>query len=341
MKASKRIFVWIIISLVLQCSVYVFLDKVYYAPEGNIKYTDVTPQVPQKKITPKVVLNSYAKNISLSDDLCYTAYISNGQVTVVDTNTGKATGNLTYASGVKCLAYTWIPHSDVVIIAEELNGKQIKFYSYDAEPEKQEKVEIGSAKDSVPAGRNVTVDMRISDQTGVLYVKVGYSETLDKIYRIDRNETINRIVATNVGIMAEDYDDDQLAYEDLVHDTIRTDYTPKPRIAISGVYKPGLIGSDENDNFYVGNGVEQSSKVYYGKLTDNTSSWKNISLGTMVKNNSIVITQNGNVYIVDRENSKVTDAKSNKSYSYEGNFWQINDGYIVYTDGGKLMIKKM
>jgi hypothetical protein len=321
--------------------VYVFLDKIYYAPEGNIKSTDITPQVPQREITPNVVLNSYNKNIllSLSDDLSYTAYISDGHVNVLNTNTGKATGNLTYSSGVQCLAYTWIPNSDVVIIAEKINGKQIKFYSYDAE--KQTKVEIGNGKDSVPAGKNVTVDMKISDETGLLYVKVGYSETLDRIYRIDRNETLTRVVATNVGTIALDYDDDQLAYEDLVYDTIRTDYTPKPRIAISGVYKPGLIGSDENDNFYVGNGIEQSSKVYYGKLTENTSSWKNISLGTMIKNNSIVVTQNGNLYIVDRENSKVTDVKSNKSYSYEGDFWQIDDGYIVYTDGGKLMIKKM
>ena len=41
MKASKRILIWIIISLFLQSSLYLFLDKVYFAEQHNIKITNI------------------------------------------------------------------------------------------------------------------------------------------------------------------------------------------------------------------------------------------------------------------------------------------------------------
>lgn len=343
MKASKRIFVWIIISLVLQCSLYMFLDKIYYAEEGNIKiYKDTTTDDQQNKVTPNVVLNNNAKNISLSDDLSYTAYLSNGHVIVVDTNTGKARGNLNYSSGVQCLSYKWVPSTDRIMIAEKISPTQIRFYSYDAENQVKSEVDdtLNKRINSVPAGQ--TVNMQISDLTGLLYIKVGYSSIRDNIYRIDRNEILTRsVTGRNIGAVALASDDDQLAYEDLASGTIRTNYSPKAYIAIPGVSRPSIIGTDSNDNFYIGNGREQSSVVYCGKLTENTSAWKKIQLGSMVNNDSIVVKENGNVYIVDREKSTVTDVKSNKSYNYQGNFCEINDEYIVYTNGGKLMIKQM
>ncbi len=337
-------FTWLIISLVLQCSVYLFLDKIYYAEEGTIKKgKEITIEDEQKKITPNVVFNNNDKNISLSDDLSYTAYLNNGHVTVVDTNSGKITGNLKYSNGIQCLAYKWVPSTDVVMIAEKLNGAhQIRVYSYDAE--KQVKSEVYDSEhnkvDSVPAG--VSVNMQISDLTGLLYIKVGYSETSDNIYRIDRNEDLTRVLkAINIGAIALASDDDQLAYEDLASGGIKTNYSPKPRISIPGVLRASIVGTDGNDNFYIGNGREQSNEIHYGKLTENTSSWNVLPLGKMVDNRSIVVKQNGTVYIVDTQNSSVTNVKNNKSYGYQGNFCEINNDYIIYTNGSKLMIKQM
>lgn len=342
MKASKRILSWIIISLLLQFSVYIYLDKVYYADENNIQYSEANSADTEQNINPNVTFTSDAENIALSDDLSYTAYMSNGHVVVVDTNTGKAKENLNYNSGVKCLAYKWVPTTDRLIIAEELNGSEIRFFSYDASTQVKSEIddELNKKKNSIPAAS--TIQMRISDLTGLLYIKAGYSATRDSIYRIDRNETLTRTttVMRNIGNFALASDDDQLAYEDLATGTIRTNYLSK-KISIPGTLKPGIIGTDANDNFYIGNGIQASSKVYYGKLTNSTSSWKSVSLGKNVNNSNIVITQDGNIYIFDKESSTVVNAKSNKSYSYEGNFCEINGSYIVYDNNNKLMLKKM
>ncbi|MDD3225011.1 MAG: hypothetical protein PHX70_10000 [Clostridium sp.] len=342
MKASKRILVWIIVSLIFQFSVYLFLENVYYAKEGDIKIKDISTSNKQKKIAPNVVFDNNTKDISLSDDLSYTAYLGNGYICVVDTNTGKPR-KIKYSNEIQCLSYKWVPSTDVIIIAEKLNAREIRFYSYDAV--KQTKVEIDEKLkiNSVPAGK--TVDMQIADLTGLLYIKVGYTKNQYNIYRMDKNETLTRVRLhngiRNIGKIALASDDDQLAYEDLVYGRIRTNYSPKPYIIIQGVYRPSIIGTDKSDNFYIGNGIKQSNKIYYGNLTNNTSHWNVISLGKMINNTSIVIKQSGGVYIVDRQNSIVTDVKTNKIYRYQGSYCEINSGYIVYTSNKKLKIKQM
>ncbi len=338
MKASKRIMIWIIISLVLQCSVYLFLDKYYYAKEGNIKGTDITAEETNQKVVPNVLVNSFATNITLSDDLEYTASMENGLVNVVDTNTGKARANLKYTSGVQCLTYMWVPGTDIMDIVEKINSNTIKFFSYDADNEVKTEITdtLNKKEISVRAGKSAELKMSVS--TGVLYIKVSHTNTSSSMFRIDRNEelfTVNTLTS-NIGNFAVASNDDQLAYEEPSFGKIRTNYSAKRTIA-----RPSIIGTDDSDNFYFGNGSTQSNEIYYGKLADNTNSWKSLALGPMVDNTNIVVLQNGSVYTVDRQNSVVKDVKGNKTYNYQGTFLQIDNGNIIYSNGGKLTFKAL
>jgi hypothetical protein len=237
----------------------------------------------------------------------------------------------------------WVPNTDIMDIVEKINGNTIKFYSYDAD--NQVKTEIKDIQNnkviSVIAGK--TAEMKMSVLTGILYIKVSYTNTSSKIYRIDRNEQLVRVSTpvSNIGEFAVASDDDQLAYEESDYGKIRTNYSLKNNITIPGVQRLSIIGSDDSDNFYIGNGSTQSSKIYYGKLANNTGSWKNVALGSMVDNTNIVVLQNGSIYTVNRQNSVVTDVKNNKSYSYQGIFLQINNGNIIYNNAGKLMFKPL
>ncbi|MDD3224671.1 MAG: hypothetical protein PHX70_08205 [Clostridium sp.] len=343
MKAFNRIICWIVVSLALQCLVYLFLDKYYFAAEGNIKYTDVTQTESESTVNPHVNFSGSESDISLSDDLMYTAFFKNGVVSVVDTNTGTAKKNLSFSSGVQCLSYKWVPNSDILIIAEKLNGSQIKFYSYDAD--KQLKTEIYNYEDkrtdSVPAGKSV--DMQISQLTGLLYVKVSYLNNSSSIYRIDRNETLTRIstYVRNIGSIAVASNDDQFAYEDKVSGRIRTNYSQHRIIVVPGTGVSSIIGTDGNDKFYIGNGQESVNTIYYGKLSQSTSAWQKISLGRQVDKNNIIIGQDSSVYVVDKNQGTVTDVKNNKNYNYQGSFIQISDGYIVYKSGNKIVLKRI
>ena len=61
----------------------------------------------------------------------------------------------------------------------------------------------------------------------------------------------------------------------------------------------------------------------------------------MIDNKNIIVTSSGSIYIVDRTKSVVTDVKNNKKYTYQGIFLQINNGNIIYNNGGKLQFKPL
>ncbi|MFT8316267.1 MAG: hypothetical protein ABF633_18740 [Clostridium sp.] len=347
MRASKRIFTWIIISLVLQCSVYLFLNNFYFSPEGNIKFTKIDSVNKKNKIKPNVTFTNTDKDISLSDDFTYTAYMSDGLVKVVDTTTGKQL-QINFTKGIQCLAYKWVPGTNRMIIAEKLsgsNGKIIKFFSYDADKaengDKDAKAEIynyeSKTENAVTAGQSV--DLQISELTGVLYAKITYSSVLARVYRIDRNETLTRVTVGNIGHIAVASNDDQLVYEDLTYDRMRSNYTPKKTISLDGVSRSSLLGSDNNDNFYIGVGKSQINKIYYGKLTENTSSWKELPTGGLVNTNDIVISSDNNVYVINKNQGTITDIKNNKKNTFEGSFIELNNNSIISKIDNKLTIK--
>ena len=351
MRTSKRIFTWIIISLILQCSVYLYLDKFYFSPEGKIKYTKMDSAVKKNKIKPNVIFASSDKSISLSDDFTYTAYLSNGLVKVVDTSTGKEM-KINFTNGVQCLAYKWVPGTNRMIIAEKLNGKSgkiIKFFSYDADKaskgDKEAKTEIynyeSKKENSMDAGQDV--DLQISELTGVLYAKITYSKTLATVYRIDRNETLTTVktVTRNIGNIAVAANSDQLVYEDLTNDRIRSNYTPKKTVNLNGVSKVSLIGSDDNDNFYIGNGKSQINKIYYGNLTEDTSSWKELTMSSLINTNDIIVASDGNVYVLNKEQGTIINIKNNKKDTFEGSFIEVNNGSIISKIDNKLTIKSL
>jgi hypothetical protein len=346
MKASKRITTWIIISLVLQCGIYLYMDKFYYASEGDFNFTEGNSVDIVKDIKPSITFPSNATDISLSYDCSYTAYMEDGIIKVYDTSTGKAK-KLNFGAGVTCLSYKWLPDSNSMMIAERVNSggkKVIKFYSYDADSEdKKDTDNYLSGGHKVNAMPSVSskdkVEFEISSSTGVLYGKITYGIGEVNLYRIDRNEDLTRVntVSRNIGNIAVASDDDQLAYEDLNSEKIRTNYKSKI-ISVGGTSRLTLLGTDSDDDFYVGVG-KTVSKIYYGKLTESTSTWNELSLDQSSEAPNIVITASGNVYNIDKSQSSVTNVKTSKTYSFEGDFLGINDSYLSYKSNNVLKLK--
>jgi len=343
-RASKRIVTWVIVSLILQCSVYFYLNNFYFSPEGNIKFTKMNTFDKKNTIKPNVTFLSSDENISLSDNFAYTASLTDGIVKVMDTSTGEKR-KISFGNGVKCLAYKWVPDTNRMIIAEELYNsrgrKVIKFFYYDAE--KQEKAEIynyeNKVENSMPVGERV--DFQISELTGVLYAKITYSKVLASIYRLDRNETLKResTVTRNIGNISVAANNDQLLYEDLAYGGIHSNYTPRSTVRLNKGSSVSLLGSDDDDNFYLGLGKSRINKIYYGKLTENTSQWKEISLNTPADINNIIISPDNNVYVVDREQGNILNVKNNKTTNFKGTFIELNNNSIISKVDNKLTIK--
>lgn len=338
--------IWIAISLILQCSIYLYFDQWYFSSEGSIKLSQLNPVDASVSIKPDVTFSSNAKSISVSYDCSYTAYIENSHVKVIDTSSGKER-KINFTEGAVCLSYKWMPDSNIMMIAERVsyNGRKvIRFYSYDAE--KQEKKDtdyyegVHKVNYMLSYSSKDIVNFQISSLTGVLYGKITYSKGNSRIYRIDRNEKLTRVstVTANIGNVAVASDDDQLVYEDLSSNRIRTNYKTKI-ISINNSYKLSLLGTDDDDNFFIGFGKSKVSKIYYGKLSVGTSAWKEVKLSKEVYVDDLYVTQDSNIYYVDKANNTIENISKDKSYKYIGKFIQLNSDFIAYEQNNKLKLE--
>lgn len=347
MKASKIFVKWIILSLVLQLSLYFYMDRFYFSNGDNVKVTQDKTIYKKKEIKPNVTIPQEAKDVSLSDDCTYTAYFDNRIVKVVDTNTGKSR-KLEFGEGVQCLSYKWIPDSDRIIIAEKIksgNGRVIKFYSYDAENQlKQEVKDYNTQKtDSIPAGVSQNeVSMVMSTLTNVMYAKISYINGVSSIYRIDANETMTKVstAVTKIGKIGVASRDDQLVYEDLSASRVRTN-TSCRLISINGNVHFALLGTDDDNNIYVVNKAQKINKIYYGKIAESQNSWKVINLNGLYDAQDLKVMGDGKIYFIDKQNSKIKNIKNENSFAYQGDFIGIYDGKVASISNSKLVLKNM
>ena len=347
MKASKRLIIWIIISIVLQCSLYLFMDKVYFSEERNIKVTNIQDIIKKKSVKPNVSFAEGYSDVSLSYDGSFTTYFDkDGNLKVLDTSTGKFK-NIKFSGDAKCISYRWLPDANKILLAEKLtvnSSRYIKFFSYDAEKETKEEIRdytLNKANEIKLTDEKTKVDMEFSTLTGLMYLKVYSSKITSSIYRIDRNELMTKIQTSNrkIGSLTVASHDDHLAYEDLTNNFVRTN-TKEGKISIDGSNNLLLLGADGSDNIYVGkNENGKVGSLHYGKLSDSQSSWKEIKLKEKVLPSKVTILQNGDIYIIS-ENS-ITRVSDDKKINFKGKLIGIYKPYIASILDGELVFSEI
>lgn len=347
MKASKIFIKWIIISLVLQLCLYFYLDKYYLSSGDNVEITEGMSIYKKNEVKPNIIVPQNAKNIALSYDCSYTAYFDNGVIKVVDTSTGKDR-KLTFGEGVQCISYKWVPDSNRMIIAEKIKvgeNRNIRFFSYDAESQLKEEIKDYNTQrtDSIPAGISENeVSMVMSTLTNVMYAKVTYANGLSTIYRIDANETMTKLntVVKRIGKIEVASRDDQLAYEDTINSRVRTN-TSCRFININGNLRFSLLGTDTDNNIYVGNKTGKVNKIYYGKLAEPQRTWKVVNLDYLYDTQNLQVMGDGKIYFIDKVSSRVKNLRDGKYSTYDGSFIGIYDDKIASISNSKIVLKSI
>ena len=93
---------------------------------------------------------------------------------------------------------------------------------------------------------------------------------------------------------------------------------------------PYNINIDSQDNIYVGDIVNgKISKIYFGALTQDRNTFKEIDLGSEVDKNDIYVSLEGKVYIIDNLKGSVKEMGSGKEYIFPGTYVQIYEGGIL------------
>ena len=329
MKWKKRISIWIVFSLSMQCLVLFYIDHYFLATDSKVVTKKVVEEKSEKSKNVDITLPANVENILASYDAKYLCYYENEELKIANSKDGK-TKNIEAEDGSKISFYKWLPDRNRMLLVEKKSDDEsgnLVLYSYDVA--KGEKAKV---KDLAWTDTNAEVeDIQLSILTGFIYVKVSSSGEGSSIYRIERMKDMTKIktIPKSVSNMALARHEDDLVYEGLVYNKMYSTSLDGP-INIKGVEKLTLIGADDDDNVYLGELKDNLvCKIYYGKTSESTENWKVINLQKPSKKNDLFVTSLGKVYQNDAMKGVIKDISSGTETSYKGELLQLYTKGIV------------
>ena len=336
MKWIKRISIWIIISISLQCLGLFYLDHYFLATDSKV----VTKKVDEDKVDIvkdiDITLPKDVENILVSYDAKYLSYSENERLNVVNCKDGSVK-KIEVEDGTKISFYEWLPDRNRMLLVEKKSNDEssnLVLYYYDVA--KNEKVKI---KDLAWSDTKSEVqDIQVSTLTGVTYVKVSNKNERSSIYRIDRMGSMTKIntipnFVSNIELVRHE---DKLVYEGAVYNSIYVTDRDEP-LSVKDAEKLTLIGSDGDDNVYLGqlkdNLVE---KIYYGKTSEKTEDWKSLNLQIPCEKNDLFVSSVGKIYQNDALRGVIKEINSGTQTSYQGKLLQLYTKGIVSLVNNKI-----
>ncbi|MDF2882550.1 MAG: hypothetical protein K0R54_3107 [Clostridiaceae bacterium] len=335
MKVFRRILVWVTLSLALQFGGLIYANNYLFSTQTKVKIEKV--EKTSKNVKDAVVnVPSNEKNAQVSFDAKYLAYYDNDSLKIVNTKTGKV-NTVDFNDGVKVSYFKWLPDRNRMLIGEKhtgSNGNSFKLSYYDVDKDIKEQV-----KDLTWADKKAeVVDIQASPLTNVIYVKVALGGKRSSIYWINIMKEMKK-VETNayvIGKIDSLSHKDKLLYEDLTHKRVYVTGN-RQQISIPGVQDTCLIGVDDEDKVYIGElENNQVTKVYYGDLSEDTSTWKSEKLPEASNQSDIYISPNGKIHVNDNLRGVITELGSGKETNYNGNFLQMYTDGVTSISEGKL-----
>ena len=325
MKKLKMILSWVILSLILQCSVLFFLDKFYFKDNTNVNMEQVKIDDNHVNTNMHVHIPDNAKDIKVSYDAKYVAYYEDKALKVCNTNTGDV-DVLKNSEGRVILRSIWLQDRNKLLTLEVEDG-EIVLYNYDAQKQTDQKI-----VDICPYKANYkNFDIQVSTITGVTYIQIN-----NAIYRID----INQSFATNVPLAVQSLGSvsvmptkDRLVYVakkgTVIHMT-----QPVSRIPIDSNEQIEILGIDEDGYVYVGQIKNNLVDGIIKKNLDNINSKsEKIKLDKPVEKSNIFINGKGQIYVNNPSKKVVKEIKSSAEIKYKGNF-------VAYYSNGVASILK-
>lgn len=337
-----RLIAWISIILLPQLLIFTLLNNYYFIDEKDFKITNLESSKDEKHRA-DIKIPSDAKNIQFSYRNTYISFFdSNDKLKIIDTKSS-VTKDILPSNNSKIQYYKWLPDADLMIIVEELSqktGKTIRYYSYEINKSiKKEFGDYNNKSNIIKSTAKNNHNIEVSTLTGTMYTKISNNNF---VYRIDRNETLTKkqLSSSKLGNFKVTSHDDLLVYEDELTNEIRF-MSNKKALNILGYSKFKLIGTDENNNIYVGKLQNNSiTKIYFGKSYDQTNTWESINLENNLQLDQIIFNYSGTIYIKQSSNS-IQNLKTSKTYKYEGNFLSVNNGQLLSIKNSFLIFNDM
>lgn len=361
MKKLKSIVIWAMLSIMLQCVVLLYFDKVKFkeTKASDIKISSVENKKQEGKINYSIP--DGIDGVKISDDGKYLAYIQNGKFMVVDLNSLKTENSkqsinpdtatreiITGDSdnyGAEIMYYKWIQDEDFLIIVEKVYKNSyssvLKLITYNVRNDEiHDMSELCTYKEGM-----VVDDIVCSLGSGTNYVGISRDGYNSNIYRIDINEDMSKITYNlpSLGNFAAVEDYDILVFEDSLNKLFYyyTNGNTKS-IPIENSNNLTLIGVDNDKKVYLGEmSGEKINKIVYGEYDTDTSTWNSIELDKEKDISDIILDSEGDILINDNLTGTIKNMSNNKELSYEGKLISITNEYVCTENNGKLVLKSL
>ena len=346
MKNLVRILVWTLVAVVIQQSIFLYVENVYLAADVKIEAEKVEEKVEEKE-TPKeknpneIDIKDGIGNVSLSSDGRFVAFLENNKLKVLDSNDSSEKEFKSDNDG-EVVFYKWLPNENSMIVIQKVKKDRefyfepISFNARKGETRQLADFNLNEVRMNIENESDKIDAVVFSTATHSLYIKIQnengksdlyYANVMNQLAQVRSNKDIGNIVVPTTSTNA--------VMEMGENATI---LNSSGNIEIPNVQITKILGTDINDNVYFGEEVNNKiNKIYYTMLNNEKLQWNTLTLSKPVDKENIIVDYSGKVYVNDKIAGSVLELMSKKTIKYQGELVQAYSKGIISRDNNKLI----
>ncbi|MBW6409993.1 hypothetical protein [Clostridium weizhouense] len=341
MKKLRIIISFTIIALLIQHTIFLYIETIYLSSDMKIKIEKSDDKQSIKNEKKEIKLKEELNDFKVSSNGRFIASLKNGKINILDSNDNKDKELKSSLNG-EVVFYKWVTNSDSIILIQKIKEKgkyyfkPIAFNAKTGDETELSDFNINKLKVKVENSGDKVEDIPFSIGTHSLYIKIRksngkcdlyYANIMNELEKKRDNKDIGNIVVPTTGANAI-----------MEMGSNVTILDSRGNLSIPNFNNPKVLGTDIDDNVYFGsenNG--KVDKICYSVASDKYKEWKQLKLDKAVDKEDILVDYSGKVYINDKDNGCVIDLISNKSIKYKGDLVQSYSKGIISKVGNKLM----
>lgn len=344
MKNFIRILVCSLIAIVIQQSIFLYIENVYLGAEVKIeaqKVEEPAKEIPKKKNPNEIDLKDGIGEVRLSKDARFVAYMEGNKLKVLDSS-DESEKEFKSENNGEIVFYKWLTNENSLIVIQkvEKNGvlyfEPVSFNAKKGETRQLSDFSMKEVKINIENKDDKIDNVVFSNATHTLYIKVlkkngksdlYYANVMNQLAKVKSNKDIGNIEVPTTSTNAVMEIGEGAAI-----------LNNSENIKIPNVKVIKILGTDINDNVYFGEQLnEQINKIYYTVLSDKKLKWHTLTLPKPVPKEDIFIENSGKVYLNNKAENSVLELVNKKTVKYEGQLVQAYSKGIISRNGNKLI----
>ena len=220
MKNLVRILVWTLVALVIQQSIFLYVENIYLASDVKIEAEKVEEkEIPKEKNPNEIDIKDGIGDVSLSSDGRFVAFVEDNKLKVLDSNDNSEKEFKSENDG-EVVFYKWLTNENSMIVIQKVqkNGdiyfEPVSFNARKGEARQLADFNLNEVKINIKNKNDKIDNVVFSNATHSLYIKVQkkngksdlyYANVMNQLAEVRSNKDIGNIVVptTNTNAVME------------------------------------------------------------------------------------------------------------------------------------------